>query len=297
MSVLSRSRTLLIAAVTAAIVAAGASHPARAQISATAFGSSAACQSLRSKYPTLVGKALVVGLGGYTAGFEAPSADDPSKIVGLDPDLFDYMGACLGFTHSFQNGSFNVLITSITSGRVDIGPNLYVTPPRLKKVAFVSSFAVIDGSVVAKGNPKKLTSIQSLCGATVAAAAGTYEAVSLIPPASDACVKAGKPKINILLLQATDNSVLAVQSGRADIYLTAESDADALAKGTPGLATAFAIDLPILNGFPIAKPNTVLQKAVLDAMTAVQAAGIEKILLQKWGQGADSQTPATLHDE
>jgi polar amino acid transport system substrate-binding protein len=295
MSPVSKNRTFLMAAITGAILAICAASPARAQMTASAFGSSTACHSLRSKYPALVGKALVVGLGGYTAGFEAPSTDDPSKIVGLDPDLFDYMGACLGFTHSFQNGSFNVLITSITSGRADIGPNLYVTPPRLKKVAFVSSFAVIDGSVVAKGNPKKLTSIQSLCGATVAAAAGTYEAVSLIPPASDACVKAGKPKINILLLQATDNSVLAVQSGRADIYLTAESDADALAKGASGLETAFVVDLPILNGFPIAKPNTTLQNAVLDAMTAIQAAGIEKSLLQKWGQGADSQTPATLH--
>lgn len=295
MSPFSKGRTFLMTAVVAALLAIATLHPARAQISATAFGSSAACQSLRTKYPALVGKPLLVGLGGYTAGFEAPSANDPSKIVGLDPDLFDYMGACLGFKPSFQNGSFNVLITSITSGRVDIGPNLYVTPPRLKQVAFVSSFAVVDGSVVARGNPKKLTSIQSLCGATVAAAAGTYEAVSLIPPASDACIKAGKPKINILLLQATDNSVLAVQSGRADIYLTAESDANALAKGAPGLQTAFTINLPILNGFPIAKTKTMLQNAVLDAMTAIQHAGIEKVLLQKWGQGADSETPAALH--
>ena len=290
-----RRQTYLIALILTVMCILGVSHPARAQMSPSAFGSGAACQGLRIKYPGFSGKSLIVGLGGYTAGFEAPSANDPSKIVGLDPDLFDYMGACLGFTHSFQNGSFNVLITSITSGRVDIGPNLYVTPPRLEKVAFVSSFAVIDGSVVAKGNPKKLVSIQSLCGATVAAAAGTYEAVSLIPPASDACAKAGKPQINILLLQATDNSVLAVQSGRADIYLTAQSDANALAKGTPGLETSFTINLPILNGFPIAKPKTTLQNAVLDAMTAIQAAGIEKPLLEKWGQGAASQTPATLH--
>ena len=268
---------------------------ARAQMPPAAFGSSPACEALRAKYPDLVGKAVTVGLGGYTAGFEAPSPQDPAKIVGLDPDLFDYMGACLGFTHTFQNGSFNVLLTSITSGRVDIGPSLYVTPPRLKQVAFVSSFAVIDGSVVAKGNPKKLTSIESLCGATVAAAAGTYEAVSLVPPASAACESAGKPKIGLLLLQNTDNSIQAVQSGRADIYLTADSDARALAKGATGLDNAFTIDLPILNGFPIDKSKTMLRDAVLDSMTAIQAAGIEKALLAKWGQGAASQRPATVN--
>jgi len=268
---------------------------AQAQISPAEFGGSATCQGLRAKYSSLVGKRLIVGFGGYTAGFEAPAADDPSKIVGLDPDLFDYMGACLGFSHKFENGSFNVLLTSITSGRVDIGPSLYVTPPRLKQVAFVSSFAVIDGSVVRKGNPKHLVSLDSLCGATVAAAAGTYEAVSLIPPASEACEKAGKPKISLLLLQNTDNSIQAVQSGRADIYLTAESDAEALAKGNIGLQTAFTINLPILNGFPIDKSNTTLRHAVLDAMRAIQAAGIEKALLAKWGQGAASERPAAAN--
>jgi polar amino acid transport system substrate-binding protein len=289
-----KARGAILIAALVAVGAVGWAAPARAQQSVADFGASDACKALRAKYPSLVGKALTVGLGGYTAGFEAPSAEDPEKIVGLDPDLFDYMGACLGFTHTFQNGSFNVLLTSITSGRVDIGPSLYVTPPRLKQVSFVSSFAVIDGSVVLKGNPKHLTSLDALCGATVAAAAGTYEAVSLIPPASEACEKAGKPKIGLLLLQNTDNSIQAVQSGRADIYLTADSDAQALAKGATGLATAFTIDLPILNGFPIDKTNTVLKGAVLDAMTAIQAAGIEKALLQKWGQGAASERAAAI---
>jgi polar amino acid transport system substrate-binding protein len=290
-----KTARLPILATAACLAAIAAPALAQAQPAAAAFGASSACTALRAKYPLLVGKALTVGLGGYTAGFEAPSAEDPAKIVGLDPDLFDYMGACLGYTHTFQNTAFSVLLTSITSGRVDIGPSLYVTPPRLKQVAFISSFAVIDGSVVAKGNPKKLTSMESLCGATVAAAAGTYEAVSLVPPASDACEKAGKPKIGMLLLQNTDNSIQAVQSGRADIYLTADSDAQALAKGATGLDTAFTIDLPILNGFPIAKSNTMLIGATLDAMTAIQAAGIEKTLLQTWGQGSASQRPATVH--
>jgi polar amino acid transport system substrate-binding protein len=255
---------LLPLLITAVLVGTAGTQAARAVESPAGFGQSAACSGLRAKYPSLVGKALSVGLGGYTIGFEAPSAKDQTKIVGLDPDLFNYMGACLGFTYTMHNGSFNVLLTSITSGRVDIGPSLYVTEPRVKQVAFVSSFAVIDGSVVRKGNPKKLTSLQSLCGATVTAAAGTYEAVTLIPPLSEQCKKAGKPEISMLLVQNTDNTVQALLSGRADIYLTANPDAQALAKSVPGLAAAFTVALPILNGFPIAKSNTLLQHAVLE---------------------------------
>jgi polar amino acid transport system substrate-binding protein len=259
------------------------------------FGDSDACKALRTKYPSLVGKDLSVGLGGYTIGFEAPSAADPTKIVGLDPDLFDYMAACLGFKYTLHNGSFNVLLTSVTSGRIDIGPSLYVTEPRLKQVAFVSNFSVIDGSVVRKGNPKHLTSLDSLCGATVTAAAGTYEAVSLIPPLSAKCKAAGKPEIGMLLMQNTDTTVQALLSDRADIYLTADSDAEALAKSVAGLQAAFTVDLPILNGFPIAKSNKLMQDAVLDAMKAIQAAGIEKVLLDRWGQGAASERPAAIN--
>ncbi|MDR5836114.1 transporter substrate-binding domain-containing protein [Caballeronia sp. LZ034LL] len=257
-----------------------------------AFGKSAECVALRKQYPTLVGQHLKVGLGGYTAGFEAPAKDDPSKIEGLDPDLIAYMGACLGYTHEFQNVAFNVLLTGITGKRFDMGPNLYVTEVRRKQVAFVSSFAVIDGSVIKKGNPKKLTSLDTLCGATVAAAAGTYEAVTLVPQATEKCKAANKPDVNLLLLQATDASVQAVVSGRADIYLTAHSDAKALAASVPGLESGFTVDLPILNGFPIAKENTTLRGAVLASMKVIQDKGIEKSLLDKWGQDAASQRTA-----
>lgn len=259
---------------------------------AKAFAAMPACKALQAKYPALVGKTLTVGLGGYTKGFEAPSADDPSEIEGLDPSLFDRIGACLGFTHDYQNGSFNVLLTSIDSGRVDLGPMLYVTEARLKQVAFVASVQVQDGSVVAKGNPKKLTGMDALCGATVAAAAGTYEATKLVPDQSAACQAANKPAVDLLLVQNTDNSIQAVRNGRADIYLTEAGSAREIAKADPSLGTSFVIDLPIMVGFPIAKSNTALRDAVLDALRVIQDTGTEKKLLDFWGQGAGGERPA-----
>ena len=262
------------------------------QPDAAAFAAMPACKALQAKYPSLVGKKVVVGLGGYTKGFEAPSADDPSVIEGLDPSLFDRIGACLGFTHEYQSGSFNVLLTSISSGRADIGPRLYVTEARLKQIAFVASVQVQDGSVVKKGNPKALTSLDSLCGATVAAAAGTYEATKLVPEQTEACTKAGKPAVEMLTVQNTDNSIQALQSGRADIYLTEAGSAREIAKADPSLESAFTVDLPIMVGFPIAKDNTVMRGAVLDAMKVIQASGAQKKLLDFWGQGGDAERPA-----
>lgn len=263
---------------------------------AQAFAAMPACKALQSKYPSLVGKKIVVGLGGYTKGFEAPSEADPSKIEGLDPSLFDRIGACLGFTHDYQNGSFNVLLTSLESGRADIGPMLYVTEARLKQVAFVASLQVQDGSLVAKGNPKKLTGMDALCGATVAAAAGTYEATKLIPDQTAACTAAKKPAVDLLLVQNTDNSIQAVRNGRADIYLTEAGSAREIAKADPSLETAFTVDLPIMVGFPIAKTNVTLRDGVLDAMKVIQETGTEKKLLDTWGQGAGGERPVVARD-
>ncbi|MEZ3501411.1 transporter substrate-binding domain-containing protein [Pantoea sp. KPR_PJ] len=258
---------------------------------ASDFAAMAQCKALQTKYPSLKGKDLVVGLGGYTKGFEAPSAQDPSVIEGLDPSLFARISSCLGATHSYQTGSFNVLLTSISSGRADIGPMLYVTDERLKQIAFVASMQVQDGSILAKGNPRQIARVDDLCGKTVAAAAGSYEANKLVPEQSARCTAAGKPEVSLLMVQNTDNSIQAVKSGRADIYLTEAGSARAIASADPSLESGFTVDLPIMVGFPIAKENTTLRSAVLEAMKIIQASGAQKKLLDYWGQGSAAERP------
>ncbi len=255
------------------------------------FASMPACQTLQAKYPSLKGKELTVGLGGYNKGFQSPKADNPDQLEGLDPDMFDRLGACLGFTYKFQLGAFNVLITSLTSGRIDIGPSLYVTPVRLEQVAFVSSYQVIDGSVVPKGNPKNLKSLDDLCGMTISAAAGTFEAANLAPEQTKKCLEAGKPAIDVLLVQNTDNAIMAVQAGRADIHLTSAAVARGLVAADPKLERAFDVDLPIRNGYPVAKGNTELRAAITEGIAIIQGTGVQKKLLEKWGQGGDAERP------
>jgi polar amino acid transport system substrate-binding protein len=261
---------------------------------AKAFAEMPACKALQETHKALVGKELKVGLGGYTKGWEAPAEDDPSRLEGHDPSLFDRIGGCLGMTPTYQTGSFNVLLTSINSGRADIGPMLYVTEERMKQVTFIASVQVRDGSIVAKGNPKKLTSIDGLCGMTVASAAGAYEATKLIPEQSKVCVDAGKPAIDLLLVQNTDNSIQAVRSGRADIYLTEAGSAGQIVKTDDTLETAFTVDLPIMVGFPVAKEKGDIRDAVFAAMKIIQETGVQKKLLDFWGQGADGERPVEI---
>lgn len=258
------------------------------------FAAMGDCTALQAKYPDLVGKDLKVGLGGYTKGWEAPSEADPSILEGYDPSIFRRVAACLGMKPTYESGAFNVLLTSIGSGRVDTGPMLYVTDERMKQVTFLSSVQVVDGSIVPAGNPKALNSLDDLCGKTVASAAGAYEATKLIPAQTDACIAAGKPAIDLLLVQNTDNSILAVKSGRADIYLTEFASAKAIAAADPTLAAAFVVDLPIMVGLPIAKDNAAIRDALFDAMKVLQSTGVQEKLLDFWGQGANGARPVEI---
>lgn len=280
------------------VLAIGAAAPAFADETiapqAQDFATNEQCVALQKKYADLKGKDLTIGLGGYTKGWEAPSESDPSKLEGYDPSIFRRVAACLGMTPTYQNGSFNVLLTSIGSGRVDTGPMLYVTDARMKQVNFISSVQVQDGSVVKAGNPKNINSLDDLCGKTVAAAAGTYEATKLVPDQTEACKAAGKPAVDMLLVQNTDNSIQAVRSGRADVYITEFASSKAIAAADKSLATAFVVDLPIMVGLPVAKDKPEITNALYDAMKVIQTTDVQKKLLDFWGQGAGGARPVKI---
>ncbi len=167
-----------------------------------------ACKALQAKYPSLVGKKVVVGLGGCTKGFEAPSADDPSVIEGLDLPVRPHRR--LPRLHARVSERLLQRAAHLDlEGARRYRPDALRHRGALKQIAFVASVQVQDGSVVKKGNPKALTSLDSLCGAMAAAAAGTYEATKLVPEQTEACTKAGKLAVEMLTVQNTDNSIQA----------------------------------------------------------------------------------------
>lgn len=262
----------------------------------TGLAASSDCRTLRAKYAALPGSTLTVGLGGYAQGFEMPDAADPAHIVGLDPDMYEAIDACLGTRHRFLVTSFSILVASIGSGRVDIGSLLYVTPERAQRVSFVSVMRVVDGSIVRHGGPA-LHALSDLCGHTVAAPAGAYEAVTVIPAQSKRCIAAGQPAIGMMLVQNADAALQVLKAGRVDIVFAARPQAVAAAASDPALAFGFPLGLPIVAGYPMSRAKPVVSAAVLDAVRIVQARGIERSALVRWGLDAAAEQPAMLVEQ
>jgi polar amino acid transport system substrate-binding protein len=253
-----------------------------------------ACASIASKYPSLKGKTINVGSSPGQNYYNFVEEKDPSKVIGLEPDLLGAIGKCAGFTTNYQKIDFDGLIPALKAGRIDaITSGMYATPERAKEVNFVSYMKAAEAAVVRKGNPKNITGLDAMCGTTVAQVAGTVE-VEIAAKQNKECTAAGKPGMKFL--NFTDNNQLtqALAGGRADVFLTDAGVAAYLAKQyASSLDKGFDIVSDFKFGIGVSKSNADLLGAVNDGLAALYEKGEMKTVATKWGFTEGQLVPPT----
>jgi polar amino acid transport system substrate-binding protein len=244
----------------------------------------AGCAELQAKYPQLKGKALVNAVNPHTPGYESLDPKDPSKYIGFDIDLGETIGACLGFTLTYKPVAFAALLTTLASGQADIViSDIYATEERAKAADFITYSKVFDGVLVAKGNPKKITGINtSMCGATAAENTGFVE-VPLVQDMGPKCKEAGKPEPTLQLYDNNANCIQAILAGRADTYVNDVNTVDQAVKANPDkLEKAIAVTIPYSVGIAVPKDKPKFREAVMAALTEIYKSGDQLALLKKW---------------
>jgi polar amino acid transport system substrate-binding protein len=244
----------------------------------------AACAALQAKYPDWKGKTLVNAINPHTPGYEAIDPKDPSKYVGFDIDLGEEIGECLGFKVTYKAVTFAALLTTLAAGQADIViSDIYATEERAKAADFITYSKVFDGVLVAKGNPKKITGINtSLCGTAAAENTG-YVEVPLIQNLAPECKKEGKAEPTIQLYDNNANCIQAILAGRADTYINDVNTVDNAVKAYPDkLEKAIAVTIPYQVGIGVPKDNPKFREAVHAAMVEIHKSGDQAALLKKW---------------
>ena len=264
---------------------------------AAAPAAPAECKALQARYPQFKGKSLVNAINPHTPGYEALDPSDPSKYIGFDIDLGETIGNCLGFTMTYKPVTFAALLTTLQSGQADIViSDIYATEERAKAADFITYSKVLDGVLVAKGKPKKITGINpTMCGTTAAENTG-YVEVPLIQNLGPACKAANRQEAAIQLYDNNANCIQAILSGRADTYINDVNTVDQAVKAYPDkLEKASAVTLPYSVGIAVPKDKPEFRAAVMAALVAIQKAGIEAELLKKWSLGAENlETPKLI---
>ncbi|WP_405457202.1 ABC transporter substrate-binding protein [Streptomyces sp. NBC_00101] len=233
---------------------------------------------------------------------------EDGKVIGIDPDLGNALGKVLGVKFTFQNGTFDTLLTGLRSGRYDLAMSAMtdnknrqdgVDPETNKKVGegvdFVDYFTAGVSIYTRKGDDKGIATWADLCGKKMVVQRGTVSH-DLAKTESAKCGSKGK-----IAIEAFDNDLEAqtrLRAGGADAG-SSDFPVAAYAVKTSGGGKDFQLVGEQVEAAPygiaIAKDNPDLTKAIQAALAEIIKNGEYQKIITKWGVDAGAVTEAKLN--
>lgn len=230
------------------------------------------------------------------------------ETVGVDPDLAKALGKQLGVTFQFQNGKFDNLITSLQSKRTDVIMSaMSDTKDRQegmdegKKVGegvdFVDYFNAGTSILVQKGNPKKIQSLDDLCGQVVALQRGTTSE-EVAKAQAKKCKDEGKDDLKLQTFDTDPEALLRLKQGASAADLN-DFPVAAYNAQTSGGGNDFEVVGEQIEagpyGIALRKEDTQLRDAIKEAVDAIIDNGEYKKVLDKWNVSAGAVDEATIN--
>lgn len=216
---------------------------------------------------------------------------ETSQPTGFDYDLSQAIAAKLGIKAAFIETKFDSIILTLQSKKNDTAmSDMYDNLERRKVVDFVDYANDGTSILVVKGNPKKITNLDSLAGQAVGVEKGTTQAV-LLENLNKQFKSAGKPEMTIQQYPDQPAVLLAVQSGKVVGDLTDHSTAAYVAQTHEGGNTfEVVVDPSAPNGYesqPVGalflKENTQLRDAFQKTLQALIDDGTYKTIIDHYG--------------
>jgi polar amino acid transport system substrate-binding protein len=291
-------RLLPVVAVTAALALSACGGSSGGDNPTVSQPSSSSGTSLKDLLPQAVRDAGVLKVGSDVAYAPIESFDKDGKtIIGVDPDIAAALSAELGVKLTLQNGTFDGLITSLRSKRIDlIMSAMSDTPERQKSIDFVDYFTAGTSILVKKGNPEKISSLDDFCGKTIALQRGTTQ--DDVATAQQAkCKKAGK-ELKVLKFDRDTEALLQVKQGRAVADMN-DFPVAAYNAQTSGGGNDFEVVGEQIEAGPygigVRKEDTAIRDALQKALQAIIDNGEYAKILDKWNVKAGAVTSATVN--
>jgi polar amino acid transport system substrate-binding protein len=236
--------------------------------------------------------------------FKAP---DGKTAIGIDPDLAKALGEQLGVTFKFEDSIFDNLIPSLQTKRYDaIMSAMSDTKAREngqdekgKKVGpgvdFVDYFTAGTSILVQQGNPKKIQSLDDLCGKTIALQRGTTsEQVGKGQAAK--CQKDGKGKLTIQTFDKDTDALLRLRQGASAADLNDFPVAAYNAKQSGGKYEVVGEQIQAgPYGVAFRKDDAQLRDAIKSAFDAIIKNGAYEKVLKKWNVTDGAVQQATVN--
>ena len=262
---------------------------------ASPSGSGASASSdapLADQLPAAYREAGVIKVGSDVAYAPVEFFDTDGKtVLGIDPDIAAALGEQLGVEFEFTNATFDGLITAVRSKRFDVVMSaMSDTKERQAELDFVDYFQAGTSIIVKKGNPEGITSLDDLCGKTIALQRGTTQE-DVAATQGEKCKADGKGELKVLAFDKDTDALLQVKNGRAVADMN-DFPVAAYNAQTSGGGNDFEVVGEQIEAGPygigVRKDDTELRDALKAALEAILENGTYEEILEKWDvtQGA-----------
>ncbi|MGW6917732.1 ABC transporter substrate-binding protein [Kitasatospora sp. NPDC054939] len=253
-------------------------------------------EELRSQLPKAIRTAGVLRIGSYLnyAPVDFKAAD--GTPAGLDPDIANTVAKYLGLRAEFVDMPFGKLIPAVQAGEIDAAMSAIIDT-RWRQlgaaedgsqadpgVDFVDYFHTSTSIVVKAGNPKGITTLESLCGYTVAVQRGTIQD-ELATRQTGACSRLGKP-LQVRRLDNDEQALAEVAAGTAvadlNDYPVAEYNTKQGQRGGRFELVSSRIPQSGPYGITLAKGSTELRDVIAKTLDQLIRNGEYDKILDKW---------------
>lgn len=214
--------------------------------------------------------------------YKDPKTD---QRVGFNVELVTAIAKELGIAIKWEEMSFEQLMTSLTTGRIDmIGTAISDLPSRRDKLTFVDYLATGAQPFTTTAKAGELKTSLDLCGKTVGAPRTTSYMPVTTAWSEKNCVAAGKPAVTMNGTAGATATRLELKQGRLDAAVLGPEYVAYLMSDEPN--TYALVGEPLnktLFGLAFDKKNVELRDAVARATTAAMKNGSYQQALKKFG--------------
>lgn len=203
--------------------------------------------------------------------------------TGFDIDLITEMAKRMGLTVAIKKANFDTIIDDLASKRYDVTISaLTINDKREEKAKFIPYFNAGQSLLVQKGNPGNIKTVTDLCGKKVGVQTGTVELDGLNTASKD-CTSAGKPAIQLTVLDAQTDVIQLLADRRVEATYQDSPVTDYYLKLNPGqFEIGGSITDQAPEGIAVRKDDTEMYNALKAAYDEVKKDGTYDKLFEKW---------------
>jgi polar amino acid transport system substrate-binding protein len=213
-----------------------------------------------------------------------------TDLIGFEPDLSGALSEQLGVPVGWEDAVFSALFTGLEADRFDgLWVGMLVTEEREQQYSMVTYMEAGSGVVVAEGNPGGISSLEDLCGETVAVTRGTSQESFLVTEGENC----SEGTIETLALDSDTEGQLQVKQGRAVALLATSPSAVYYAENSDGsleLVEGMENVRPGLYGLMLKQGDTDLAKVLQKGVQGMIDSGSYEEIMTDWqleGQAVD----------